>query len=260
MEVTDDNSKNDDNEISPGSQELNKKFWDIVCLMASNRQHLEAHRLFPGKRFLFNRCGNVRAARRITSEPRFQVGETLLIHVGVNDTESENCNAVDIANPLKEVALLVKEQFPNATVYVSEMTPRMDSLNEILSEVNQILGRAKILQRLTLIIKHDNLNRRSYFVDKKHFNKAAAIPQLAKNIKYSINNTGAYKRNTSFQRKKKYGDTRPRARGPFDNNYSKPADMNFSGKRNVSQSAENPGHNSSSEVSTFLKEVMKQFH
>ena len=57
--------------------------------------------------------------------------------------------------------------------------------------------------------------------------------------------------------KKNYGDTRPRARGPVDNNHSKPADMNFSGKH-VSQSAENPGHNSSSEVSTCLNEVMKQ--
>ena len=44
-----------------------------------------------------------------------------------------------------------------------------------------------------------NLNRRSYFVDKKHFNKAAGVPQLAKNVKYSINNTGVYKRN-------KYGE------------------------------------------------------
>ena len=87
MEVTDVNSKNDDNEISAGSQELNKKFWDIVCLMDSNRQHLEAHRLFPGKRVLFIRCGNVNAARRIIGEPRFQVVESLLIHVGVNDTE-----------------------------------------------------------------------------------------------------------------------------------------------------------------------------
>ena len=101
MEVTDVSSKNDDNEISAGSQELNKKFWDIVCLMDYNRQQ-------PGKRVLFIRCGNVNAAGRIISEPRFQVVESLLIHVGVNDTESETCNAVDIANSLKEVALLAK--------------------------------------------------------------------------------------------------------------------------------------------------------
>ena len=130
------------------------------------------------------------------------------------------------------------------------------SLNEIMSEVNQILGRAMPTE--INIIKHDNLNRRSFFVDKKHFKKAAEGPPLAKNIKHSINNTGAYKRNTGFQRKKKYGDTRPRARGPADNNHSKPAGMNFSGKCNVSQSAENPGHNSSSEVFTCLNEVMKQ--
>ena len=36
MEVTDVSSKNDDNEISAGSQELNKKFWDIVCLTDSS--------------------------------------------------------------------------------------------------------------------------------------------------------------------------------------------------------------------------------
>ena len=55
MEVTNNNSKNDNNKISAGSQELNKKFWDIVCLMDLNRQHLEAHRLFPGKySFIFS--------------------------------------------------------------------------------------------------------------------------------------------------------------------------------------------------------------
>ena len=123
----------------------------------SNRQQ-------PGKRVLFIRCGNVNAARRIISKPRFQVVESLLIHVGVNDTESETCNAVDIANSLKEVALLAKEQFPNAKVYVSEITPRMDSLNELVSEVNQTLGRTMPTE--INIIKHDDLNRRSYFVDK----------------------------------------------------------------------------------------------
>ena len=40
-------------------------------------------------------------------------------------------------------------------------------------------------------------------MDMKYFNKAAAVAQLAKNIKYSINNTGACKRNTSFQKKKR---------------------------------------------------------
>ena len=224
--------------------------------MDSNRQHLEAHRLFPGKRVLFIRCGNVNAARRIISEPRFQVVENLLIDVGVNDTESETCNAVDIANSLKEVALLAKEQFPNAEIYVSEITPRMDSLNELVSEVNQTIGRTMPTE--INIIKHDNLNRRSYFVDKKHLSKTAGVRQLARNIKYSINNTGAYKRSTSFQRKRKNGNTRPRARGPADNNHPKPADMNFSGKHSVSQSTGNPAHNPSSEVSTCLNEVMKQ--
>ena len=135
------------------------------------------------------------------------------------------------------MALLAKEQFPNAKVYVTELTPRMDSLNELVSEVNQTLGR--VMPTDINIIKHDNLNRKSYFVDKKHLSKTAGVPQLAKNIKYSINNTGAYKRSTSFQRKKKYGNTRPRARGPADNNHSKPADMNFSGKHSVIQSAGN---------------------
>ena len=161
--------------------------------------------------------------------------ESLLIHVRVNDTESENCNAVDIANSLKEE--FANEQFPDAKVYVSEITPRMDSLNELVSEVNQTLCRT--IPTEINIIKHDNLNIRSYFVDKKHLSKTAGVPQLARNIKYSINYTGAYKRNTSFQRKKKNGNTRPRARAPADNNHSKPADMNFSGKHSVSQSAGN---------------------
>ena len=82
--------------------------------MNSNQQHLEAHRLFPGKKVLSVRCGNVRAPRRIISEPRFQVVESLLIHVGVNDTKSENCYALDIANAFKETALLAKERFPDA--------------------------------------------------------------------------------------------------------------------------------------------------
>ena len=129
------------------------------------------------------------------------------------------------------MALLAKEQFPNAKIYVTELTPRMDSLNELVSEVNQTLGRAMPTE--INIIKLDNLNRRSYFVDKKHLSKTAGVPQLA------INNTGAYKRSSSFQRKKKYGNTRPRARGPADNNHSKPADMNFSGKHSVIQSAGN---------------------
>ena len=155
------------------------------------------------------------------------------------------------------MALLAKEQFSNVEVYVSELTPRMDSLNELVSEVNQTLGRTMPTE--INIIKPNNLNRRSYSVDKKALKQNCWSTTISqKNLKCSINNTGAYKRNTSFQRKKKYGNTRPRARGPTDNNHSKPADMNFSGEYSVSQSAGNPAHNPSSKVFTCLYEVMKQ--
>ena len=158
--------------------------WDVVYLMDSNQKFLNRNRLFPGKRSLGLRCGNIESVRRVLSKPRFEQPEALLIHVGVNDIENDKYDAKYIADNLISLAYQANELFPDTTVFLSEITPRMDDLNQKVIAVNKIIRNAPILN--ISVISHENLNNGKFYDDYKHVNRTSGVAVLAKNIKLAL--------------------------------------------------------------------------
>ena len=69
--------------------------------MDSNRRFLEIESGFPGRE----------------------------VHTGVNDLESDSHDSNSIPKSLIEAAKIASRRFPNAKVFISEITPRKDEYN-----------------------------------------------------------------------------------------------------------------------------------
>ena len=141
-----DNSKTPDQPITNGNEppkrndipqlDKSQKFTqdyqdcDIVLLMDSNRRFIDTSRLFPGKKVLTIPCGSITAAFDIIENPYFKGMDALFIHTGVNDVENDLLDAKTIADHLTKGVLNAREKFPETKLFLSEVTPRSDSLNE----------------------------------------------------------------------------------------------------------------------------------
>ena len=193
-----DNSKTPDQPITNGNEppkrndmpqlDKSQKFTqdyqdcDIVLLMDSNRRFIDTNRLFPGKKVLTIPCGSITAAFDIIDNPYFKGMDALFIHTGVNDVENDLLDAKTIADHLTKVVLNAREKFPETKLFLSEVTPRSDSLNEKILKINSLLINCLFnISNLKLVI-HSNLADQIYFYDDKHFNRYKGIPSLARNL------------------------------------------------------------------------------
>ena len=127
------------------------KKWssDIVIIMDSNRKYLLPDNLFPGKKVTILKCGNIISLNRIVDDPHFYV-ESIIIHVGVNDDESELHPHIITANLLKASAKM-KSKFSNSNIFLSEVTPRLDDLQRKVTHVNDFLKLKAVDDNLHLI-------------------------------------------------------------------------------------------------------------
>ena len=73
------------------SEEKEIKKWtsEIVVIMDSNRKFIVPEKLFPDKKTHILKCGNISLLNRIVEDPYFYDVESIVLHVGVNDVESE---------------------------------------------------------------------------------------------------------------------------------------------------------------------------
>ena len=99
------------------------------------------------------RCGSIESVRRVLSKPRFEHPEALLIDVGLNDIENDKCDAKYIADNLISLAYQAIDLFPDTRVFLSEITPRMDGLNEKVIAMNKIIRNAPISNISVIVIK-----------------------------------------------------------------------------------------------------------
>ena len=105
------------------------KKWssDIIVIMDSNRKFSEPEKLFPNKKSTILRCGNISSLNRIVKNPYFYNAESIVVHVGVNDVESDT-DADVIADSLLTATVKLKSKFPATNIFLSEITPRSDDL------------------------------------------------------------------------------------------------------------------------------------
>ena len=83
---------------------------------------------------------------------------------------------------------LCKGKYPDVKMYISGITPRRDSLNEKVKEVNSLLKdnihRKKLLN--VFFIDNDSLDNEELLYGNKHLKKDSGVRILASNFKRSV--------------------------------------------------------------------------
>ena len=104
-----------------------KWFSDIIVIMDSNRKFLEPEKLFPNKKSTILRCGNISSLNRIVENPYFYNTESIVVHVGANDVQSDT-DADVIADSLLTATAKLKSKSPATNIFLSEITSRSDDM------------------------------------------------------------------------------------------------------------------------------------
>ena len=123
---------------------------------------------------------------RIVENPYFYNAESIAVHVGVNDVESDT-DADVIADSLLTATAKLKSKFPATNFFLSEITTTSDDLQRKVIYVNEHL-KIKTLKYNLHLIDHSNLQAKSFFFreDKKHFNRSTGVRLLDRNIKAKV--------------------------------------------------------------------------
>ena len=100
----------------------------------------------------------------------------------------DNLTTEDILDKMINITELCKEKYPDVKLYISGITPRKDSLNEKVKEVNRLLKdnihRKKLLN--VFFIDNDNLDNEELLYDNKHLKKDSGVRILVSNLKRSV--------------------------------------------------------------------------
>ena len=108
-------------------------------------------------------------------QPKFYSHHTIIFHFGVNDID--NLTTEDIVDQMINITELCKGKYPDIKLYISGITPRRDSLNKKVKEVNRLLKdnihKKKLLN--VFFIDNDSLDNEELLYDKKHLKKDSGV-------------------------------------------------------------------------------------
>ena len=169
----------------------------LTVLMDSNRRHIDFHALCTDAEIQVNRCGTAADARNLIEQHHIGCPTDILLHVGINDLESNQ--PMSVAADIEDVALRASERFPNCTVHVSLIPPRSDELRHEVIATNNLLRKAfKGNSPNVKIIDHKDISE-DHLYDKKHLRLKRINGQalsgtqlLAKNFYKSIYSMNPY--------------------------------------------------------------------
>ena len=162
-----------DHIVLSNSEKLQK--CDVSLLMDSNRKFIRKKFLFPSQYVYIAPCSTIQSAEQILLQPKFHGQHTIIFHFGVNDID--NLTTEDIVDKMTNITELCKGKYPDVKLYISGITPRRDSLNEKVKEVNRLLKdnihRKKLLN--VFFMDNDNLDNEELLYDNKHLKKDSGV-------------------------------------------------------------------------------------
>ena len=145
---------------------------------------MDSNRKFIRKKFPFpSQNVYIQSAEQILLQPMFHGQHTIIFHFDVNDID--NLTTEDIVDKMMNITELCKGKYPDVKLYISGITPRRDSLNEKVEEVNRLL-KDSIHRGKLFFIDNDNLDNEELLYDNKHLEKDSGVRILVSNLKRSV--------------------------------------------------------------------------
>ena len=122
-------------------QEKPENEKNIVVIMDSNRKFTNFNQLLGGNlkkgKVIVIPCSNIASTEKILESHQIDNPSKILLHIGINDID--NTEPENIAKDLVQVAEKFKAKY-KCQVYISDITPRKDGLQDAVKEAYTLLA------------------------------------------------------------------------------------------------------------------------
>ena len=151
-------------------------------LCDSNRRYLNIKKLYPKNNTKSIPCGTTKRAIDVINDANFNVKKGIVINT------IEHLPADVLINNQVHLVNLATKAFPQKKIILSSVTPRKDSLDRVVGEVNHTNAIHEKIKDMPHVfhVNNGNLRHNHFYHDVKHLNKKFGIPKLAANIKKEI--------------------------------------------------------------------------
>ena len=159
------------NQTAVEQQEKPENEKNIVVIMDSNRKFINFNQLdgrnLQKDKVIVMPCSNIISAEKILESHQIDNPSKILLHMGINDignTEPEN-----IAKDLVPVAEKFKAKY-KCQVYISDITPRKDGLQDAVKEANTLIVNKLIKNAELIRVDNRNINT-NHLYDIRHLKR-----------------------------------------------------------------------------------------
>ena len=108
-----------------------------------------------------------------------------MLSVGCNDLDHND--AINVFDDLKKIVTKLQTLYPHIKIIVGEITPQMDSKDELVKEINILINEYAVSKDNMYIIRNSNMRHKKFFYpgDSKHIRRDC-IGRYAANIKHTL--------------------------------------------------------------------------
>ena len=159
---------------------------ELIFIIDSNARYIDFRKLWTLKTTEIVRCGNMRDVYNYWSNNNkiYRNLKYVFLSVGCNDLVYKTPH--QFFSSMNALVERLQLSFPGIKVILSEVTPRMDKIDERVIEANLLLRQFASGKADLFITKNSNLrNPEFYMADGIHLNHSI-IPRFASNIKRAL--------------------------------------------------------------------------
>ena len=159
---------------------------ELLFIIDSNARYLNFRKLWTMKGTEIFRCGTMfdvyNSLKAVDKE--YTNLKYFFLSIGTNDLEVKTPH--ELFTNINTLIRKLNEIYPNLKFIISEVTPRMDHIDERVKEANVLLHQYAQGHDNIFLVKNKNLRNPDYFFpDGKHL-KHEIIPRFANNIKRGL--------------------------------------------------------------------------
>ena len=151
----------------------------------SNFTYIDQRKLWDLDGTKYVRCGMLDEVIAVIDDSKIKYEKLKYFFVSCGCNDLDYTNGGNVFNSMKIIVEKLRNKYPNVKVILSEVTPRMDNIDEKVKAVNKLLEPYVKQTADVFLTKHSNMRKREFFRDAKHFGKEC-IPRFAANIKNTL--------------------------------------------------------------------------
>ena len=110
---------------------------EVILLMDSNEKFINPKRFWPSMSTVIFRVSKAAKLRAFINSHRFKNPKHIIIGTGTNDTDVRPAN--EIFADLRQGANILKNQYKEANIYISQVPPRKEQKREVIANLNKLI-------------------------------------------------------------------------------------------------------------------------